>query len=155
VRYLAGAARVVALENPRQVPAWAYSRRFGPKSPTFSRAVLADGGDGRVVLLISGTASIVGEASVHEGDLVAQVAETLANLRALIDVAHARSSARWSLDTLELTVYLRHRADLAPVQALLRAAAPAARTAWFEADICRRELLVEIEGHAVSAGALA
>jgi chorismate lyase / 3-hydroxybenzoate synthase len=156
VRYLAGPARALALENPRQVPAWAYSRRWGPKSPTFSRAVLADAGAGRIALLISGTASIVGEATVHEGDLAAQVGETLANLRALLGAAEARSSARFALDELALTVYLRRAADLAGVQALLHAAAPraAARAEVFEADICRRELLVEIEAHALAPGTL-
>jgi chorismate lyase / 3-hydroxybenzoate synthase len=156
VRYLAGPARVLALENPRQVPAWAYSRRWGPKSPTFSRAVLADAGAGRVALLISGTASIVGERSLHEGDVGAQVGETLANLRALLGVAEARSSARFALDALALTVYVRRAEDWGDVRTLLQAAAPhaAARADCFEADICRRELLVEIEAHAVVPGAL-
>ena len=56
LRFLAGTVAPRPLENPRQVPAWRYSRRFGPRSPTFSRAALALLGDGRVALRVSGTA---------------------------------------------------------------------------------------------------
>lgn len=156
VRFLAGRTRVLPLENPRQVPAWRYSRRYGPKAPTFSRAVLADVGGGRVALLVSGTASIVGEDSVHPGDVRAQTDETLANLRALLDTAHARSDARFALDALALTVYLRHPQDRAAVQQRLALAAPqaGANAIWLQADVCRSELLVEIEAHAIAPGRL-
>ncbi|MDT7834835.1 chorismate transformation enzyme, FkbO/Hyg5 family [Aquabacterium sp. OR-4] len=153
LRFLAGHCRVQPLENPRQVPAWRYSRRWGPKSPTFSRAVLMDAGGGRTGLLISGTASIVGEESQHEGDVQAQTAETLDNLRAVLAAARAaKAGLALDLDALELTVYLRRPADLPQVRALLQAAAPAAaaRALWLQADICRRELLVEIEAHALA-----
>ncbi len=157
VRFLAGRTRVQPLENPRQVPAWRYSRRWGPKAPTFSRAVLAEAGAGRIGLFVSGTASIVGEDSQHEGDVQAQTAETLTNLRAVLGAAAERSDARLALEDLDLTVYLRQPSDLPAVRALLAEAAPAAaaRAAWLQADICRRELLVEIEAHAFAAGALA
>lgn len=157
VRFLAGRTRVQPLENPRQVPAWRYSRRYGPKAPTFSRAVLAEAGGGRVGLFVSGTASIVGEDSLHEGDVRAQTRETLVNLQAVLDAAAARCDARFGLDDLDLTVYLRHPADLPAVRAQLAAAAPAAaaRAAWWQADVCRRELGVEIEAHAFAGGTLA
>jgi chorismate lyase / 3-hydroxybenzoate synthase len=156
IRFLAGRTRVLPLENPRQVPAWRYSKRFGPKAPTFSRAVLADAGDGRVALLVSGTASIVGEDSQHPGDVGAQTDETLVNLRALLDTAHARTDARFALDGLALTVYLRHPGDRAAVHERLALAAPhaSANAIWLQADICRSELLVEIEAHAIVPGKL-
>lgn len=157
IRFLAGRTRVLPLENPRQVPAWRYSRRYGPKAPTFSRAVLADAGGGRVALLVSGTASIVGEDTVHLGDVRAQTDETFANLQALIDTAHGRTGARFALDDLALTVYVRHPADLAVVRERVAMHAPraAAGAVWLQADICRSELLVEIEAHAFAPGALA
>lgn len=156
IRFLAGRTRVRPLENPRQVPAWRYSRRFGPKAPTFSRALLADAGDGRVALLVSGTASIVGEDSVHAGDVRAQTDETLANLKAVLDAAHAHTDARFALDALDCTVYLRHPAEQAAVHERLAAAAPRATAAavWLQADICRSELRVEIEAHAIAPGGL-
>lgn len=157
VRFLAGRTRVLPLENPRQVPAWRYSRRYGPKAPTFCRALLADAGGGRVALLISGTASIVGEDTVHLGDVRAQTDETFANLRALLDTAHARTDARFALDELALTVYVRHPADLDAVRERVALHAPraAVQALWLQADICRSELLVEIEAHAFAPGRLA
>jgi chorismate lyase/3-hydroxybenzoate synthase len=157
VRFLAGWTRPVAVENPRQVSAYHYPQEFGPRSPTFSRAALMDAGAGQVALLISGTASIVGHASVHPGDVQAQTQETLVNLQAVIQAAHARCTARFDLSGLECTVYVRH-ADHEPlirqtIEKALGTDAPAARTAvYLEADICRSELLVEIEAHAFASG---
>lgn len=157
LRFLAGRTRAVALENPRQVPAYRYPSDYGPTSPTFSRAVLADAGDGRLLLLISGTASIVGHASLHADDVRAQVEETLANLHAVIDAARARGTAAFALEDLVCTVYVRQASDLDTVRRAFEAgcgaASPAARQAvYLEADICRSELRVEIEAHAIAPG---
>lgn len=157
LRFLAGRHAPLALENPRQVSAYHYPKAYGPKSPSFSRAALLDAGGGTSALLISGTASIVGHATRHAGDVEAQTAETLRNLQAVLDAAHARGSARFALRALDWTVYLRHAEDAPSVRALLESAlgadAPALRSAVFlQADICRADLLVEIEAHAFAAG---
>jgi len=159
IRFLAARQAPLPLENPRQVPAYRYSAQFGPRSPSFSRAALADAGGGRLLLLISGTASIVGEHSVHAGDVQAQLRETLANLQAVIDAAHARGTARFTLADLDCTLYVRHAADADAIrhgfEAAVGPASHAARGAvYVEADICRSELLVEIEGHAFAPGVL-
>lgn len=138
----------VALENPRQMPAWRYPRDYGPVSPGFSRGALL--GDGRhTLLLASGTASIVGHRSLHVGDVVAQLRESLANLHALLDEAGTRDPAlRFSLTQPQaLRVYLRDPADLARVQAEVQAAGiAAAQVVYLHGDICRSDLLVELEG---------
>lgn len=158
VMFLAGrAAAPVAVENPRQVSAYRYPAAYGPASPTFSRAALADAGDGRAALFVSGTASIVGHASAHPGDVAAQARETLANLTAVTAAARARSTAAFDLSSLRLVVYLRHAADLPVVRGVLAAALGAGSPSvgdavWLQADICRRELLVEIEAHAQRPG---
>lgn len=157
VHFLAGREAPLAVENPRQVSAYAYPDEYGPRSPSFSRAVLAEAGAGRVALLISGTSSIVGHRSVHADDPVAQTRETLANLRAVLQSAHAHTSARFDLAAMQCTVYLRHAAHLEPIRATLQAEigrdAEAVRTAlYLQADICRSDLLVEIEAHALAAG---
>lgn len=159
VRFLAGRVRPVAVENPRQVPAYRYPDAFGPRSPTFSRAALFDAGAGEIALLISGTASIVGHASLHAGDVRAQTLETLANLKAVMASAQSRCQAHFTLPDLSCTVYVRHAADAALIQQILESAvgpdSPAARTAiYLQADICRSDLLVEIEAHAFSPGVL-
>jgi chorismate lyase/3-hydroxybenzoate synthase len=159
IRVLAGRGQVLPLENPRQVSAYRYPSDYGPRAPTFSRAALADVGAGRLLLLISGTASIVGHATLHAGDPTAQLNETLNNLQALVDVASAHGSARFALQDLHCTVYLRHPEHLEPVrqglqQRLGTDAALLRNAVYLQADICRRDLLVEIEAHAMAPGAL-
>jgi hypothetical protein len=39
---LCSRAPAIALENPRQTPAWQYPREYGPVSPGFSRGALLD-----------------------------------------------------------------------------------------------------------------
>lgn len=157
VRFLAGTVPPVPVENPRQVSAYHYPTSYGPRSPTFSRAALVPADDGRVALLISGTASIVGHASMHPGDVLAQTRETLANLQAVIDAAHAKTSARFTLSDMDCTVYVRHAAQAPLILGLFDAAvggrSRAARAAVvLEADICRADLLVEIEAHGFAPG---
>ena len=157
VRFLAGRRPAVPVENPRQTSAYHYPRDYGPHSPTFSRAALADAGDGRVALLISGTSSIVGHESVHVGDVAAQTRETITNLRAVIDSAERRCSARFELSTAACTVYVRHPHEAARIrhefEAAVGADSPAARSAvLLQADICRADLHVEIEAHAIAPG---
>ena len=76
VCWLAGERPGRAVGNPRQTQAYQYPRQYGPSPPSFSRAILLPSG----MLMGSGTASIVGHESRHDGNLEAQVEETLANL---------------------------------------------------------------------------
>ncbi len=137
----------IALENPRQTPAWQYPREFGPVSPGFSRAAVVGAGDAQR-LLVSGTASIVGHVSMHRGDISAQVDETFANLAALLDIASARSGRVFTLDGCEsMRVYVRHREDLARAQtAVARHMLRPERVLFLRGDVCRRELDIELEG---------
>ena len=159
IRFLAGPCAPLAIENPRQVSAYRYPSAYGPRPPTFSRAALAELGGGQLGLFISGTASIVGHATVHAGDVAEQTRETLRNLDAVISAANARCSAGFALDALDAVVYVRHPAHAPLVRQLLEdALGPAAptlqRAVYLEADICRHDLLVEIEAHATAPGVL-
>lgn len=152
VYFLAGRRAPLAIENPRQVSAYRYPATYGARSPTFSRAALADVGGGRQALFISGTASIVGHATLHIGDVRRQTEESLANMAAVREVAALRAGATFDVSALIYTVYLRHRGDLAVVREVFErhvgAHSTAARGAiYLQADICRAELLVEIEAH--------
>lgn len=128
------------LENPRQLSAWRYPRQYGPVPPSFARAMRLPGGHG---LAISGTAAIQGHASRHAGDLDAQLAETMVNLDVLL-AAGGTASTLGARSVLK--AYVRHGADLDRVDAFLAARVPEAARLVVQADICRRELLVEIEG---------
>jgi chorismate lyase/3-hydroxybenzoate synthase len=128
------------LENPRQTSAWRYPREYGPTPPAFARAMLAPDGQ----LLISGTAAVVGHASRHRDDLVAQFDETTANLASLL--AAAGSGSGLGSSSL-LKVYIRNPADAPRVLERLRAQVPGlGGLLALAGDVCRSELLVEIDG---------
>ncbi len=138
----------IALENPRQTPAWRYPREFGPAAPGFSRGALLDADSDTPCLLASGTASIVGHVSRHIDDVGAQLNESLVNLQALLAEGAAIAHHKFSLAHCEaLRVYLRHERDLAVAQAVIAASKlPAERVLYLHGEVCRRELDVEIEG---------
>ena len=147
VYWLASRVPGTPLENPRQVSAYRYPRRYGPQPPSFARAMLPPGTS--MPLLISGTAAIVGHESQHAGDVLAQIDETLANLDTLIATARARRPdlpARMGGGT-RLKVYVRDRDELEAVAAHLRERLdPQVRFIVVHAAVCRRELHVEIDG---------
>jgi len=128
------------VENPRQVSAWRYPRQYGRTPPSFARAMSLPGQD---VLAISGTAAVVGHSSAHEDDLDAQLAETLANLETLL--AHAGMPAGFDTHS-PLKAYVRHAADASRVLDFLAARLPGVPVLLLHGDVCRRELLVEIDG---------
>jgi chorismate lyase/3-hydroxybenzoate synthase len=128
------------VENPRQLSAWRYPRQYGRTPPSFARAMRLPGGD---ALAISGTAAITGHQSQHAGDLSAQLAETRANLQALL---RAGAMPGGFDARAPLKVYVRHGADAAAVDAFLADCMPQAPRLLLHGDICRRELLVEIDG---------
>jgi len=156
VYFLAGRLEPTFIENPRQVSAYHYPRQYGAHRPVFSRAALLRQ-SGSVTLFVSGTASIVGHRSLHVGDTVAQTRETLTNIQALLEEANRRAhGARFGLETLAYKVYVRRPADLPLIQSQLRAAlGSAAQIIYLQADICRQDLLVEIEATGICALAAA
>ena len=136
------------IENPRQVSAYRYPAQYGERSPTFSRAALAHVAAART-LFISGTASIVGHETVHRGDIAAQTEETLNNIDALLGEVARIATLRPAPDTLRLKVYLRHAAHRDAVRAIVaRRLGPQVRAVYLRADVCRSDLLVEIEAAA-------
>ncbi len=132
----------VAVENPRQVSAWAYPRQYGPVAPTFARATRTPVDQ----LLVSGTAAVVGHQSVHFGDTLAQLDETLANLESLFAAAGADIAARGIEATL-FKVYLRDPAEAEMVRQHLHSRVPKLiEPMILFSDICRVELHIEIDG---------
>jgi chorismate lyase/3-hydroxybenzoate synthase len=144
--FLAGAGAAHALENPRQVSAFRYPVEYGPDSPTFSRAVLATALNGSC-LFTSGTASILGHSTVHAGDAAAQTRESISNIVELVAEANRVSgTGRYSIEEMQFKVYVRNATDLSEIRRELTLLLPAGcPITYLQADICRRELLVEIE----------
>lgn len=136
------------IENPRQVSAYRYPRSYGPRSPSFTRATALSGQDGTVTLMISGTASVVGHATAHAGDLDGQLQETARNLDALLGEAALALDrprlARFDTDSL-MRIYVRNRRDWPQVKTFVDRTWPQVQSAGLRGDICRGDLLVEIE----------
>lgn len=155
IAFLASRAVATGIENPRQVSAYNYPSQYGPRSPSFSRAGLSNLA-GRDVLFISGTASIVGHQTMHNGDVTAQTRESLRNIAAVLAEANRVATCQhgdgFRLNDLAYKVYVRHPEDLAAVRREMEAFIGAPASAVFlQADVCRADLLVEIEasgGHA-------
>lgn len=98
--------------------------------------------------MISGTASVVGHRSLHENDVDAQLDEIIRNLEALM----AESARELDCPGLEefnqhslLRVYVRHADDWPAIERRLRKRWPDAPLAGLRGDVCRTDLLVEIE----------
>ena len=133
------------IENPRQVSAYRYPRRYGPVPPAFARAaLLRHAGEGS--LFIAGTSSIVGHESRHD-TLAAQIEETLVNIDGILAAALQRAPDLVVGPQRSWRVYLRDPDHVAVARRAIGSRLGDPRQLLFlQADICRRELLVEIDG---------
>ncbi len=157
--FVAGKAAPRHVENPAQVPAYEYPADYGPRAPGFARATVTpahDGGGAAGCVFISGTAAVKGHATIAPGLLARQIECTLDNLRLISracgagDDLGAGAPGRWRR---HFKIYLRRAAGLEETRraldgALLRAGDEAT---WLRGDICRADLLVEIEATLVPA----
>jgi enamine deaminase RidA (YjgF/YER057c/UK114 family) len=98
-------------------------------------------------LFVSGTASVVGHESRHRDDVAAQARETLRNIRALIGGEEATDGVLRDSRFSPVKVYLRRAEDRPIVQRILQdELGEATPILYLAAEICRPELLVEVEG---------
>jgi chorismate lyase/3-hydroxybenzoate synthase len=159
VAFLASHLSFIQIENPRQISAYHYPIDYGPSSPTFSRAVLGPAdclsGGSRPYFIISGTASIIGHRTMHGGDVAEQGRESLRNIEALVQEANKSFSALGqkvvTMSELQYLVYLRQPRDLPTVEAVLsEVLGTTVNVRVVHADICRNDLLIEIEASMLS-----
>ncbi len=144
----------VPLENPVQTSAFQYSACYGLKSPKFSRALALAAGN-CATIFISGTASITGSESRYPDDVEAQTDQTLDNIEALIAEDNLRHHGLSGLgatmaDLALARVYIKRQEDYERTRAVCRRRLGELPTIYAVADVCRPELLVEIEGIAFS-----
>ncbi len=140
----------VPLENPNQTPAFDYGAVYSPQSPKFSRAMLLKSGEA-VRIFVSGTAGITDSESRYDDDPEMQTRLTLENIEALVSGSNMRRHGIDGFETglsdfLSLRVYIKRPADAEAVRALCEARCPNVPILYTVADVCRPELLVEIEG---------
>ena len=134
-------------ENAAQVPAHRYPEQYGPKSPLFCRAVAKVWG-ASATLFVSGTASITGHESRYAEDIELQVSQTLQNVHAMVDAARSGTGCDFGIraGASLLTVYVRNGADDHAVRrSVEKHVGKQVSIQYLRADICREELLVEIE----------
>ncbi len=141
---------IVPLENPMQVSAFDYGEVYSPKSPKFSRATaIVAGSDAKVD--ISGTASITDSESRFEGDPERQTHQTLDNIAALVTsdnlARHGVDGFGATLEQLAVArVYVKNRDDFPIIRQVCEQRIAGTPVVYTFADVCRPELLVEIEG---------
>ncbi len=139
--FLCGREAPIHLENPLQVPAYKYPSLYSPRAPSFARATVA--GD---AAFVAGTASIRGHKSIGVGDLGKQLEVSVGNLQEML-----RRIASTGMDLAarqrHIVAYVRNPQDLPETRAYLdqHLLTDGDRVVYLEADVCRSDLLVEIE----------
>ena len=145
---------LVPLENPQQISAFDYGQVYSPRSPKFARAMAVASGDSATIF-VSGTASITASETRHIGDVEAQTAQTLENIESLIAAdnfrRHGVTGLGATLDDLALLrVYIKYKEDFEKTRAVCRRMLGEVPTVYAVGDVCRPDLLVEIEGIAIA-----
>ena len=148
---------IVPLDNDLQVAAHVYSDHVlvsneqKKTTPKFERAkVLSDGEHG--VVYISGTAAIRGEDSLRNVGVLVQTGITMENIQHLIGEENLNKAGVVPVKPNEmkvLRVYLKNAEDVDAVKVYMEHVYTRIPVSYLLADVCRDELLVEIEGIAV------
>jgi len=138
------------VENPRQVSAYDYPRRYGKRAPSFSRAAMLES-EGRNQLFVSGTASVIGHESCHADNLADQCHEACLNVDTLVKHAAKTSGLQRDVNLNQnscFRVYLRQPGGVDVVrEKLAEWLGPQSQAVFLQADICRPELTIEIESN--------
>jgi enamine deaminase RidA (YjgF/YER057c/UK114 family) len=145
------------VHNPNQLDAYKYGQEMlkGASTeasvkhpPQFERALLLTG-NLRSTLFISGTASIIGQDTIGIGDIEKQTVVTIENINNLADQRRIGTmipdkGLEWGKFIL-LRVYVKNQSDFVKVKAICGEYFPEVPAIYIESDICRDNLLVEIE----------
>ena len=147
------------IRNPRQIDAHQYSKRvlmgkvtgiMGEKcTPKFERGKMVVL-DGSCNMYVSGTASIVGERTLHPDDVEKQTITTIENIFELFSRENQNELGvqfdPGQIEFSHLRIYVKHQKDFPRVEAVCKSMLNSSSFLFLESDICREDLLVEIEG---------
>lgn len=148
--------KIVALNNSLQIAAHEYSKNvlLGGKelaTPKFERGKAVVCGD-IAMLYVSGTAAIRGELSLRGVGIKEQTLATLENIEYLISTEnldkHGVHGVREPKIAM-LRVYLKHRSDYLQARGVIEELYARIPALYVLSDVCREELLVEIESVAL------
>jgi hypothetical protein len=145
------------LNNPEQVAAHGYSENVlvgnelkRKSTPKFERARYLELFDKKQIF-ISGTASIRGEKTVGISDPVKQTEITIQNMQRLYSPDILSALTENSLRPVygHARVYVKNRKDFAAIKKTFKSYYGNLPVVYIIADICREDLLVEIEGKVI------
>jgi len=145
------------VDNPEQISAHSYSDKVlvGDEcvlktTPKFERARYFQLKDKKLIF-ISGTASITGEKTVGIGDPVKQTEVTIHNIERLYTNEVLRNLSKEKLQPKygHARVYVKNRKDFAAIKRTFKTHFGNLPVVYIIADICRENLLVEIEGKVI------
>ena len=150
--------KIIAIDNPEQIRPYDYGQQVlkgkpleGKKTkqpPQFERAVHLSNNLAST-LFVSGTASIVGQETIGIDDVEKQTVVTIENISRLTDptrIGHLTGNADADPGNLILLrVYIKNQDDFLKVKAICEEYFPNVTANYIEADVCRDNLLVEIE----------
>ncbi len=149
---------VHSIKNPMQIDAHLYGKTVligsnnKKTSPKFERAkVVSNHYAGEIY--ISGTAAIRGQETIERNEIEGQTIATIENIKELISIDNLRKNgAEVTNDSIKLCflrVYINNKRDFNKVAELCNKYFPKVPTLYLIAEICRDNLLVEIEGKAI------
>lgn len=153
-RFTGKGGHCVPLNNELQVAAHAYSQEVllgreencnQKTTPKFERAkVVMEGKKG--MIYVSGTAAIRGEQSLMQAGISEQVRTTWENIDSLVGKPNLRKAGiEGESELLQLRVYLKRREDREEAKQEIERHYGKTASLYLLADICREELLVEVE----------
>jgi len=151
--------KIVTVMNPGQIDAHKYSqkvlvgngvyKREDKSSPKFERGKLVRTDEGTKIY-ISGTAAIIGENTVFPTDVEKQTLTTINNIKKLVEGESVSKSD--DIQPVEksnysyVRSYVKHKKDIDIVKRLCEKHLRSECFQYLISDICRDNLLVEIEG---------
>jgi len=101
------------------------------------------------ILYISGTAAIRGESSVFDDDIADQIYITIENIENLLSSANFPEG--YTLRDIQMCrIYVKNRSQMEVVDRYFNENFPGLKSSLVCAEICRDELLLEIEGIAMT-----
>jgi enamine deaminase RidA (YjgF/YER057c/UK114 family) len=149
---------VKPIENPNQINAYEYGQQVlkggsgkgnsVKHPPKFERALFLKE-NFKSTLLISGTASIIGQDTIGIDDIEKQTRITIENINKLTEQRRngqniVNTDTEWGKYIL-LRVYIKNQSDFSKVKMICAEQFPFVPAIFIESDICRDNLLVEIE----------
>ncbi len=147
--------KVRPIQNPGQVDAHRYSEQVlqgeapAKCTPKFERAKVISFNSNHY-FYVSGTASILGEKTMHVGDVKKQTLTTIENIYRLFSRENQdRLGIHFDISEIRfshLRVYVKHQKDIPLVRRICQEKLNSSSMLFLESDVCREELLVEIEG---------